>query len=301
MEKAMYAEHANTIPISEILGKLDLKPLRQEDPVLYYPSLWDRKRLTTLVVNTQTNRWSDATTQQGTLVELVVYYLKSHCEAHTEIDAIRWINNMNGSFLRAIPDLFDKQPPVELRRKKAIQYPGLLHYLRREGITLNLARQYLKEIHVRNRQTGNDFIALGLPTVDGGFALRTAYLERYIGQPAISFIRGRVAKPKGIHLFKEGMDYLSLLSHIGQMALDEDAIILNAWYCLCQVPGYIRQYGYQTMYSWLDNTTQGDQATASLGQFVQTEAGVRHRPMNKLYTAHDTVHAWYHHQRGPIA
>lgn len=101
---------------------------------------------------------------------------------------------------------------IELRQKKAIYYPGLVHYLHREGIDLALAGQYLKEIYARNRQTGNNFIALGLPTVDGGFGLRTAYLERYIGQPAISFIRGQVVKSKGILVFKEGMDFLCLLS-----------------------------------------------------------------------------------------
>ncbi|QMW01482.1 hypothetical protein [Spirosoma foliorum] len=291
----MDLEHANTIPISEILGKLDLQPLRSEGPVLYYSSLWGRKHQTTLTVHTITNRWSDPNMSDGTLVEWVVHYLRFCGEAHTERDALRWITNMSvgSSGLVAAPP---GQPPrVDLRHKKTIQYPGLLHYLHREGIALPLARQYLKEIHARNRQTGKDFIALGLLTVDGGFALRTAYLKRSIGQPAISFIRGRMPKPKGIHLFKEVLDFLSVLSHLNRTTLDEDVIILNAWSCLAQVPAYIHQYGYQTMYTWLDNTEQGQQATAYVGQFLQIEANTRHQPMNKLYAAHHCVHTWYRH------
>lgn len=185
---------------------------------------------------------------------------------------------------------------IELRQKKAIYYPGLVHYLHREGIDLALAGQYLKEIYARNRQTGNNFIALGLPTVDGGFGLRTAYLERYIGQPAISFIRGQVVKSKGILVFKEGMDFSCLLSYIGLAALEEEAIVLNAWSCLAQVPAYIHQYGYQTLHSWLDNTEQGTQARTCIDRFLQTETGLRHRPMNKLYADHTSVHAWYRQQ-----
>ncbi|QMW06699.1 hypothetical protein [Spirosoma foliorum] len=291
----MDLEHANTIPISEILGKLDLQPLRREGAVLYYSSLWGRKRQATLTVHTITNRWSDLHTQDGTLVEWVVHYLRFRGEAHTERDALRWITNMSVGSLGLVATPPAQQPKVDLRHKKTLQYPGLLHYLHREGIALPLARQYLKEIHARNRQTGKDFIALGLPTVDGGFALRTAYLKRSIGQPAISFIRGRMPKPKGIHLFKEVLDFLSVLSHLDHTTLDEDVIILHDWCCLVQVPAYIHQYGYQTLYTWLDHTEQGDQATASVGQFLQTEVGIRHQPMNKLYAGYHSVHDWYRH------
>lgn len=290
----MDPEHANTIPISEILGKLEVRPLNQQGSIVYYPSLWDRKRGAMLVVDTTTNRWSDATGKQGTLMELVCRYLAFRLEAHTEVDALRWIKNMTVSVDGCLSTM--SHPAIELRQKKGIHYPGLVYYLQREGIALSLAQQYLKEIHARNRQTGNAFIALGLPTVDGGFSLRTAYLERYIGQPAISFIRGNVIKPKGLHVFKEGMDYLCLLSHIGQTTLEEDVIVLNAWSCLSQVPAYIHQYGYQTLYSWLDNTEQGRQAITCLDRYLQTEEGLRHQPMNKLYTDQPSVHAWYRYQ-----
>jgi hypothetical protein len=296
----MDPEHANTIPISEILGKLDLRPLRQEGAVVYYPSLWDRKRQAVLLVATQTNRWSDATIKNGTLMEFVVRYLQSHGEAHTEVDALRWLRNMSVSLPHLPVSQADQHPKLELRHKKVIHYPGLVHYLNREGIALALAQQYLKEIHARNRQTGNNFIALGLPTVDGGYALRTAYLERFIGEPSLSFIRGRVPKPNGIHLFKDVLDYLCILSYRNKTALDEDVIILNGWGYLSQLPAYIRQYGYQTLYSWLDTTEQGQQATKFVNLFLQTETGLRHQPMNSVYAAHGHVQAWYRHQRRQI-
>lgn len=296
----MDSEHANTIPISEILGKLDLRPLRQEGSAFYYPSLWDRQRQALLVVNTQTNRWSDAITQQGALIDLVVRYLQSRGEAHTDIDALRWIRNMSVCVSDYLIGQTAQQPKIELRHKKVIHYPGLIHYLNREGIALALAQQYLKEIHARNWQTGNDFIALGLSTVDGGYALRTAYLQRFIGQPSLSFIRGRVPKSTGIHFFKDVLDYLCILSYRNKTALDEDVIILNDWCCLFQMPAYIRQYGYQILYSWLDMTEQGQLATNFVNQLLQTEEGLRHQPMNNVYAAHGRVQAWYRHQRSQI-
>jgi hypothetical protein len=294
----MDQEHANTIPISEILGKLHLQPSRREGPILEYPSILDRKRQATLVVNTLTNRWSDANQQAGTVVELVCQYLKSRWEEHTEADALRWINNMLVSFPDPIPDHPHDESALELRQKKMIQYPGLIYYLKRVGIPLPLARQFLKEVHVRNRRTSKDFMALGLPTIEGGFALRTAYLERHLGPLAISFIRGTTPKPKAIHLFKEGLDYLSVLCQLNQPALAGDAIVLNAWSCLPQVTPYIRQYGYKTAYSWLDNTPVGEQATASLAKFLKTEEGLRHQPMNKQYADYPSVHAWHMAKQG---
>ncbi|WP_198174878.1 toprim domain-containing protein [Spirosoma arboris] len=298
----MDKEHANTIPISEILGKLHLRPLGADAHIVRYPSPLDRRRQSLLWVNTLTNRWSDAHHQDRTVVDFVGSYLKSRREEGTQADALRWLETMMISIPDQLPDLtntdglIDNWSTLELRHKKPIQYAGLIHYLERQGISLALARHYLKEIHVRNRQTGKDFIALGFQTIDGGFALKTAYLERHLGEPAISFIRGTIPKPNAIHLFKNVMDYLSAISQLNGQRFKGDTIVLNAMSCLKQIVPYIHQYGYRTLYSWMDNDRAGDTATTTIADFVKTQAGLSHQRMNKLYALHKDVSAWHRHQ-----
>ncbi|MVM34447.1 hypothetical protein GO755_30730 [Spirosoma sp. HMF4905] len=298
----MDKEHANTIPISEILGKLHLQPLGADAHIARYQSPLDRRRKAILSVNTLTNRWSDAHHQDGTVVDLVCHYLKSRREEYTQADALRWLENMVVSISDQLPDfidmnsLADNWSALELRHKKTIQYAGLIHYLERQGISLALARQYLKEIHARNRQTGKDFIALGFQTIDGGFALKTAYLERHIGALAISFIRGTTTKPNAIHLFKNVMDYLSAISQLNGLRFKGDTIVLNSMACLKQIVPYIQHYGYGTIHSWMDNDQAGDKATEAIGEFVKTQADLSHKQMNKLYAPHKDVSTWHRHQ-----
>lgn len=295
----MDKEHANTIPISEILGKLDLQPLRTEAHLVRYPSPLDRKRQSILSVNTLTNRWFDAQHPDGTVMDFVGHYLKSRREECTQADALRWLKNMMASGPDQLPDfistdgLADNWPFLELRHKKTIQYEGLIHYLERQGISLALARQYLKEIHARNRQTGKNFIALGFQTIDGGFALKTAYLERHMGPPAISFIRGTTPKPNAIHLFKNVMDYLSAISQLNGHAFKGDTIVLNSMSCLSQIIPYIKNYGYQTAYTWMDNDETGEQVTAALSAFLKTQDKLTHQRMNTRYAPHKNVSAWH--------
>ncbi|QDK82622.1 hypothetical protein EXU85_30045 [Spirosoma sp. KCTC 42546] len=307
MVSAMDKEPANTIPISEILGKLDLQPLRTDGPIVHYPSPLDRRRKAILSVNTLTNRWSNAHHQDGTVLDFVCKYLKIKQEEYTQADALRWLKNMTLSIPDQLPDLIDtaglgdNQSVLELRHKKTIQYAGLIHYLERQGISLTLARQYLKEIHARNRQTGKDFMALGFQTVDGGFSLKTAYLERHIGPLAISFIRGVTPKPNAIHLFKNVMDYLSAISQLNGQGFKGDTIVLNSLSCLKQIFPYIQNYGYRIAYSWMDNDNTGENVTAVLSTFFKTQDDLSHHRMNKLYIPHRDVSTWHRHQLNLIA
>jgi len=54
-----------------------------------------------------------------------------------------------------------------LKSKKSIKHIGLIRFLERRGIPLNLAKQYFKELHVQEKQTGRRFFVLGFPMKRG--------------------------------------------------------------------------------------------------------------------------------------
>ncbi|WP_421828352.1 toprim domain-containing protein [Larkinella sp.] len=288
----------------EILGKLHRQPERTRNAKLWYLSPLRAEKTASFQVDTRTNRWHDfGEGIGGDLVDFVCAYLKSTCEEHTVSDALRWIKNMGGTPCEITPVYANTNEIVKddfgliLKAKKNIQHLGLIHYLEKRGISLETACQQLKELRVHNSRTRKNFYALGFANEEGGFELRNPFFKGCLGSKAITFIRGRTTKPDLIHLFEGFMDYLSVISQLNGKGLKADTIILNSLSCLKQVTPYIRNYGYRIAYSWMDNDKAGEQATASLTEFFQTEADLKHTPMNKVYAPHKDVNAWHMHQR----
>ena len=168
----------------------------------------------------------------------------------------------------------------------------------KRGIPLELARQHLKEIHVRNPGTGKRFFALGIPNEEGGHELRNPFFKGTLGAKAITFIRGKRPKPDSIHLFEGVFDYLSAVAQRKGNGFQGDTIILNSLACLKQAIPYIHDYGYRTAYTWLDNDPAGETATAALAEFFQTQSELTHRRLNHLYAPHKDVNAWHMHSLG---
>jgi hypothetical protein len=184
-------------------------------------------------------------------------------------------------------------PKLIVKDKKAIEHLGLVHYLASRGIELELARKYLKEIHVHNMETGKNFFALGLANEDGGYELRNPFFKGTIKPKSITFIRGIKTKPDGIHLFEGFMDYLSAVTDLPEQAFVEDTIILNSVTCVKQSFSYIHNYGYKIAYTWMHNDETGRKADLVLGEFFKSENDIRHIKMNRMYAPHKDVNAWH--------
>ncbi|RYZ87631.1 MAG: hypothetical protein EOP04_11260 [Proteobacteria bacterium] len=299
----MNIDHANTIPIAEILNKLHIQPQRTTQHKIWYLSPLRQEKTASFQIDIKTNRWHDfGEGVGGDLVNFVCAYLKSTREEHTVSDALRWIKNM-GIGPYDIPPIYSEDavradPALILKTNKPIQHLGLIHYLEKRGISLELARQHLKEIHVRNKQTRKSFFALGFPSEEGGFELRNPFFKGCLGPKAISFIRGRTPKPDAIHLFEGFMDYLSAVSQLNGQGFKADTIILNSLSCLKYAIPYIQNYGYRAAYTWMDNDRAGEKAAASLDEFFKTQNDLTHCPMNRIYAPHKDVNAWHMHRLG---
>ena len=299
----MNIDQAKAIPIAEILSKLNIQPRKTNPDKLLYLSPIRQEKTPSFWVYTKTNRWHDfGDGSGGDLIDLVQAYLKFTREEYTVSDALRWIKNMGATSYDFAPVFAEPPTKAEtslvLKTSKPIQHLGLVHYLEKRGIPLDIARQHLKEIHVRNQRTKKSFFALGFPNEEGGFELRNPFFKGSLGAKSISFIRGKKVKPESIHLFEGFMDYLSAVSQSKGKDFKGDCIVLNSLSCLKDATPYIHNYGYRIAYSWLDNDQAGQKATQSLSEYFKTQADLVHKCMNQVYAPHKDVNAWHMHTLG---
>lgn len=297
----MKIEQAKEISIAEILNRLGIQPRKTTSEKQLYLSPVRQEKTPSFYIFFKTNRWHDfGDGRGGNPVDFAQAYLKFTREADTVSDALRWLKNIGlGSYV--FKPIYEETPIEEeasLTLKKAgpIQHLGLIHYLGKRGIPLDLAANHLREIHVRNKRTGKSFFALGLDNEDGGYELRNPFFKGTLGSKAISFIRGKDVKPEAVHIFEGFMDYLSAIAQFKGNRFKGDTIILNSLACLKHVTPYIQGYGYRVGHTWLDNDKAGETATTSLAEFFKTQNELVHKRMNHLYAPHKDVNAWHMHK-----
>lgn len=176
----------------------------------------------------------------------------------------------------------------------------LIDYLEQHGISLAVAHRYLKQLNIYHNKTKVSTVVLAQRhDNDGYYILNSPFDKSFSKDESPTFIRGKRNTREGIHIFKDALDFLSAVMQNGNgEPLKCDSFIANSSRCLELVPVYMRQYGYRSAFTWMDNTDIGKQATRSLAEFFKTEEGLEHLPMNFLYAPHDNVNTWHRAELG---
>ena len=292
----MNIETANTIPVSEILNKMGASPVKTKGSEQWYYSPFRKEKTPSFHVNTQKNVWYDfGEAVGGDAVSLVCRHLEHSHVMHSPSEALRWLGNMfpMGEIIKSVPDVdySEKDQGMVLKDVRELQHPALVHYLSGRGIPLSIVKYYLKEIRVYNTEAQKQFFAAGMKNEEGGYEYRNLYFKGCVGAKSITFIRGEIPKPPAIHIFEGFTDYLTIIAQREGKQLPDDTIILNSLSQMKEATAYIRGYGYQTLYSWLDNDEAGKKATIAFDEFSKTEPGLKHIPMNKEYAPYKDVNA----------
>ncbi|KAA2241518.1 hypothetical protein F0L74_16615 [Chitinophaga agrisoli] len=293
----MNIECAKRIPLTDILKKLGFEPIRQENNILFYLSPLHKDDTAFLKIFVPKNIWFDEKLSRGgDVLAFVCNYLESQGENFTLADALRYLSIMMG-YAPKIEPVGAEDPQV--RRSlyidgiEPIQHSRLIAYLDRRGIPLKVAERYLKEVRVCDRDTKKSFLALGLRNEDGGYEVWNAFTNEYVGKRNITFIRGTVPKPNGIHIFKNGFDFMSaVMRQEGGKPFKEDTLIAPPAILTMATP-YLYKYGYEAAFTWMDNSVIGRAAALSLNNYFKTEDGLTHSPMNYLYKSFQSVNDWH--------
>jgi len=291
----MNVESANTLPLPEILSKLGFTPIKIEGFDLWYHSPFSNSGQLSFRYDSLSNKWQELETgKEGNTIEFAASYLESQEENHSVADALRFLRNLYLVKLRSVPtpDHSQQDDIYEAYTVMPICHTLLSEYLQMRGISLSLAQRYLKQVQVRNMRTRKFFFALGMRNEDGGYVIRNEFIKATIASRTISFIRGTKPDTSSLHVFKDMFDFLSVLAYQKKCAFVDDVLILNSYLCMEDAGAYIRNFGYTKIYTWLDNTSLGKQATDNFSAFLKTESGLRHKVMNALYAPYKDVNTF---------
>lgn len=293
----MNIETARAIPMTEILAKIRLQPAKQRNNDYWYYSPFRKEKTPSFKVNIAKNVWYDfGEGKGGDSITFVCAYLESSRTGHTVPDALRWLRNMFQSHISIYPvpeqDNTSPDSSLVLKSTKPLAHVALIRYLESRGISQSVANTYLKEIRIYNKTLQKEYFAAAIKNEEGGYDYRNPYFKGCVKKKSITFIRGLVPKPEGIHIFEGFMDFLSAVVLNEGRKFKDDTIILNSLSCMKEATGYIRGFGYRTAYTWLDNDNAGKKATQVFSEFLTAEH-ITHVAMNLRYAPFKDVNAWH--------
>lgn len=294
----MNLEQANDIPMPEILQKLGCKPIKDKKSHHWYHSPFRIDKTASLMIDTGANTWQDLSTgASGGVVEFVCSYLESCDESNTVVDALRWLTNMMMSPASVLylsgEQLQESMSYYSLKSVYDLEHPTLIQTLKNRGINLNIAKQHLKEVLVKDATHNRVICAIGAGNAGNGYEFWNDFVSGHISPKNISFVRSKKYPVQHIHIFEKYFDFLSALSYDDFGILEGDVIVLNSIACLPQIYPYINSYGYNTLFSWLGNNLAGSRATQSLREFCLRQSNLSLKPMNKKYAPHRGVNEWH--------
>lgn len=287
---------ANAIPLSEILAKMGFIPSYKRQETLWYLSPLRDEKTPSFKVNPAMNTWRDfGEGLGGAVIGFVCIYLERQNLAHSVKDALRWLSE----HVPEIKPLPASRKPVtppqlvfKLQRVSSVHTKYLIDYIIDRGITVAIARKYLREIDFYNSATQRTFKALGLRNTDEGYELRNRAFKGSVKSKNVSFIRGSTPPATAIHVFEGMFDHLSALLHEKGRKFEDDVIVLNSISNLEKAFPYIRDYPYTEIHTWFDNDLAGEKATQAF-KSLAAEMNVKHRPKNEIYAPHKDVNAWH--------
>lgn len=296
----MNAAQANAISLPEILSKLGYPPQKERGRDLLYFSPFREERTPSFHVNAVDNIWYDFGAELGgDVVDFASAYLESRGLDHSVSEALRFLgeNFPAGEQALSLPrHAFNEKaqagaPTLEIVDVHPLRHVLLLRYLLNDRrIPLDLARKYLVEIKVRNRNTGKTFSAVGMKNADKGYELRNAFFKGCLGHKDVTVIRGAEYPPREVHVFEGFMDLLSALADQEIETFAGDVIVLHSLACLSKALPYIEHYeNYKRLFSWLDNDRAGEKASRFLQRITEQQHHLDFCAMNKTYAPHKDV------------
>lgn len=232
--------------------------------------------------------------EDNAVLAQVEMHLKKNKQDSNPFDVKRWLSSMLMNTNLFGNSSNSKDVAIyKLKRKGSIKHPSLQRFIRNKNIPLHIAQCNLKELLIYSPENHKHHYALGFRNDDTGFLVTNPVLSGWVGNPAISFIRGTNKLNDTINIFNDVWDYLSLLSHLKIKSPQTDTIILNAAYCVSQVNPYLIQSSYKKAYTWLPSSLQGKQLARYISGLIRQEKNLTHITMNGFYQPFISLNDWY--------
>ncbi len=300
-------EHAKAISLTEILSMIGYAPFKKVGKIDWYYSPLLGDNLSLFQVDTERNTWRDfGLDVAGDTICFVSAYLKSQDEDHTRADAMRWLENMIPQNLGCnefcLDDADHATGNFVIETIAQLTDQSHLGFLYSQGIPMPLAKQFLKDAGVSNCTTGKSFSALAMVNENGGYNLFNHQFKACVAPQGVSVLRGTVMLPPEVHVFKNVMDFLSMLADRRGIGFEGDTIILNSLSNLSKAFPYIKDYSYGRLFTYLDNTPASQKASEILDAFCARQPKkIVCQAMNQTYAGFRDVSSWHRSNLGLIS
>lgn len=216
-------ETLKSYSIIDYLSSKGIQPFNTVgNQVVYYSPLTNENTASFLVEPTK-NVFNDYSSgQKGDIIRLVQLI-----EQIPFIEAVKRIESLKGSvsettFSFSGKEHINKEPKIEINNVQPITNLSLIQYIEQRGISIELGKTYLKEIHFSNK--GKNYFAVGFQNCSNGYELRNGL--GFKGKSA----NGITVFDKGtnhINLFEGFFDFLSALQYYHAKSFKNTTIILN--------------------------------------------------------------------------
>lgn len=293
----MNSTQAKQIPLENILGQLGCKPKQHKGTDVWYHSPFRHEKTASFKVNKRLNTWYDfGLGQGGTVIDFI-------CEYYGET-VKQALERLERSHLHSIPkaqtSLISSQPAVNQTNNhfiiddiKPLTDTALLDYLSQRKINLNIAKQYLQQIHFHYSNQTWQQKALGFKNDVGGFEIRNAMFKGFIhpkpnlspaetgNQKTITSIN--IKEDNKLAIFEGFMDFLSYLTYQNIQDFQNSAVVLNSVSNYAKVQELLKEYSFSKVYFFLDNDKAGRETVKKLTNFDDKPVGFDWVDMSARY------------------
>ncbi len=249
---------AKQIPITEYLTGLGFEPTKIRGADYWYHSPFREERTPSFKVNTNLNVWFDhGTGEGGTILDLGAKL--NQCTLSEFLEKLS-LGNYQPSLHRQ-PNTEKPESKLEVLAVNKISSPDLLYYLRTRGISIDLAREYCKEVDFRIGE--RKYKAIGFPNQSNAFELRNSWFKGSSSPKDISIINNTSSSVSVLEGF---IDFLSVMQvdhkQTSEMIHSNDFLILNSLSLLTRSIPLLQSY--KTVNIFLDNDLAAREAKLSL-------------------------------------
>jgi hypothetical protein len=206
----MNVQQAKSIPLQEILSRLGKEPTKQMRGELWYCSPFRSETVPSFKINPERNIWYDfGEGRGGNVLDFAMRYfnVSSIPNALRELEALKPGGlPVSQSVPQKALEPATLTPDIAV---KPLTHRALLTYLAGRGISAELARSFLDEMHYT--RDGKNYFALAFKNNSGGYELRNPYFKGTNGPKDITTISG-LAHLASMAVFEGSFDLLSAIA-----------------------------------------------------------------------------------------
>jgi len=175
----------------------------------------------------------------------------------------------------------EKLSAFEILEVWPIQKPDLKNYLVSRKINLQVAKQYLQQVHYKTLKSWREYFALALACGDG-FEARNEYFKGFIGTTK-NIAKINLNNGNTLSIFEGFMDFLSFLTYYKITDFQNSVIILNSINLREKALVELKKHHFSKVYLFLDNDSSWDETKIFFKKNIEKIAVIDKASLYKDY------------------